>query len=93
MSIIVHTRFERSSILENKSSELIIMEKESQDFKSQHLVIQKELNNFGHQVESLCDLESDCCISEEDAYQQIKNFWLQLRRSNPEIIHISMLSE
>lgn len=93
MSIIVHTSFERSSILEYKSSELIIMEKERQDLRSQYPTMQMELDNFGLQVEYLCDLESDCCISEEDAYKQIKNFWLQLRRSNSEIINISISSE
>jgi hypothetical protein len=69
------------------------MEKERQDLKSQHPAMQMELNNFGYQVECLCDLESDCCISEEDAYQRIKNFWLQLKQSNPEIIQILISSE
>jgi hypothetical protein len=69
------------------------MEKERQDLKSQNPAMQIELYNFGYQVECLCDLESDSCISEEDAYQKIKNFWLQLKQSNPEMIQISILSE
>jgi hypothetical protein len=69
------------------------MEDEHQDLKSQHPAMRVELNNFGYQVECLCDLESDCCISEDDAYQRIKNFWLQLRQSNPDIIHLSMSIE
>jgi hypothetical protein len=69
------------------------MDKERQDLKFQHPAMQMELHNFGHQVECLCDLESDCCISEEDAYQKIKNFWLQLRQSNPDVIQIAISSE
>jgi hypothetical protein len=69
------------------------MEKERQDLKSQHPAMQIELNRFGRQVEYLCDLESDCCISEQDAYKRIRNFWLQLRESNPDINNIFISSE
>ena len=69
------------------------MEKERQDLRSQYPTMHTELGIFGLQVECLCDLESDCHISEEDAYQKIKNVWLQLRQSNPEIIHIPISSE
>ncbi len=47
--------------------------------------LQVNLCQFGQRVSQLCELESDCYISAEDAYDEIKNLWLQLTNSSPEI--------
>jgi hypothetical protein len=69
------------------------MEKECQDFKSKYPTMHTELHQFGWQVVELCDLESDCCLSEEDAYKQIKNIWLQLKQSDPGMGEFSLPNE
>ena len=44
------------------------------------------LYSFGEQVESLCDRESNCQLSALDAYQEIRQLWLELKQTQPEIM-------
>jgi hypothetical protein len=48
--------------------------------------LQIYLSHFGQKVSQLCDLESDCHLCAEDAYDEIRNLWLELRNSRPEIV-------
>ena len=50
------------------------------------LNIAVSLHSFGEQVVSLCDRESDCQLSALDAYQEIRQLWLELKQAQPEII-------
>ncbi len=61
------------------------MEKQQDLVGSPRSDLQTYLSCFGQNVSILCELESDCQISPEDAYQQIRNLWLELKDSQPEI--------
>jgi hypothetical protein len=49
------------------------------------LDLQANLCQFGQRVSQLCDLECERHISAKDAYDEIRNLWLQLTNSSPEI--------
>ncbi|GAB4524168.1 MAG: hypothetical protein Tsb0014_02400 [Pleurocapsa sp.] len=53
---------------------------------SEQLIIEAYLHNFGEQVVNLCDRESDCQLSAQDAYQKIRQLWLKLKQTQPEIV-------
>lgn len=53
---------------------------------SQQSNIAVSLHFFGEQVVTLCDRESDCQLSALDAYQEIRQLWLELKQAKPEII-------
>ncbi|MDJ0571171.1 MAG: hypothetical protein QNJ53_19265 [Pleurocapsa sp. MO_192.B19] len=53
---------------------------------SEQSMIEAHLQGFGEQVVSLCDRESDCQLSAQDAYQEIRQLWLELKQTQPEII-------
>ncbi|MBE9167305.1 hypothetical protein IQ238_07115 [Pleurocapsales cyanobacterium LEGE 06147] len=56
--------------------------------------LQANLCQFGQKVSELCDLESNRHLSSQDAYDEIRNLWLQLKNSRPEILDIlAKLSE
>lgn len=56
--------------------------------------LQANLKQFGQKVSQLCDLESDRRLGAEDAYDEIRNLWLELKNSQPEILEIlAKLSE
>lgn len=56
--------------------------------------LQANLCQFGQKVSQLCDLESDRHLSAKDAYDEIRNLWLQLTNSSPEILNfLPKLSE
>ena len=44
------------------------------------------LHSFGEQVVLLCDHESNCQLSALDAYQEIRQLWLELKQTQPEIM-------
>jgi hypothetical protein len=53
---------------------------------SEQLTLEAYLYSFGEQVISLCDCESDCQLSAQDAYQKIRQLWLELKQARPEIV-------
>ena len=53
---------------------------------SEKLTIKAHLHIFGEQVITLCDRESDAELSAQDAYQEIRQLWLELKQSKPEIL-------
>jgi hypothetical protein len=56
--------------------------------------LQVNLCQFGQRVSQLCELESDRHLSAKDAYDEIRNLWLQLTNSSPEILDfLAKLSE
>ncbi len=63
------------------------MEQQHYQEESQQLTLENYLCCFGHNVSVLCDQESDCQISPEDAYHNIKNLWLDLKHAQPEIVN------
>ena len=64
-----------------------MMEQQQYQEESQQLTLQTYLYYFGQNVSTLCDQESDCQISPEDVYDRIRNLWLELKNSQPEIIN------
>ena len=62
------------------------MEKQQDRVGSPRSDLQTYLCFFGHNVSILCERESDCQISPEDAYQHIRSLWLDLKDSQPEIV-------
>jgi hypothetical protein len=64
------------------------MERDSDQLPSKYMDLQANLCQFGQRVSQLCDLESDRHLSAEDAYDEIRNLWLQLKNSRPEIFDL-----
>ena len=61
------------------------MEKQQDRVELSQSDLQAYFYSFGHNVSVVCELESDCQISAEDAYFHIRNLWLELKNSQPEI--------
>ena len=57
----------------------------SQDLPKQFNIV-VSMHSFGEQVVSLCDRESECQLSALDAYQEIRQLWLELKQTQPEIM-------
>jgi hypothetical protein len=51
------------------------------EFKPENLAFNANLQEFAQRVSYLCGLESNGKISSQDAYEEIKSFWQQLKRS------------
>jgi hypothetical protein len=51
------------------------------DFTPQNLVFNANLQEFAQRVNYLCNLETAGKLSSEEAYQQIKNLWKDLKTS------------
>jgi hypothetical protein len=49
--------------------------------KPENLVFNANLQEFSHRVSYICNLETNGKISSEEAYEQIKSLWKQLKRS------------
>lgn len=45
-----------------------------------------ELQNFAEQVVNLCDRESKAQLSAQDAYESIRQLWLELKQAQSEAI-------
>ncbi|MEM8640526.1 MAG: hypothetical protein AAGG51_17175 [Cyanobacteria bacterium P01_G01_bin.54] len=52
------------------------------DFTPDNLVFNANLQEFANRVNLICNLETGGKISSQDAYQQIKGLWKQLKRSS-----------
>ncbi len=55
--------------------------------QSEQLIMAVCLQIFGEEVINLCDRESDCQLSAADAYQEIRQLWLELKQEQPEVIN------
>ena len=62
------------------------MDKQQERVESSQSDLETYLHCFGHNVSILCEQESDCQISSEDAYFHIRSLWLELKNSQPEIV-------
>lgn len=56
------------------------------EFKPEQLAFNANLQEFAQRVSIVCGLETGGQISADDAYQQIKDLWKQLKRSKRELI-------
>ncbi|MGK7899687.1 MAG: hypothetical protein AB4372_40245 [Xenococcus sp. (in: cyanobacteria)] len=56
------------------------------EFTPQNLVFNSNLQQFAQQVSYLCALETNGKISSQDAYDEIKKFWKQLKKSKKELL-------
>lgn len=56
------------------------------EFTPQNLVFNANLQLFAQQVSYLCNLEANGKISPDDAYEEIKKFWQQLKHSKQELL-------
>jgi hypothetical protein len=54
-------------------------------FTPENLVFNANLQEFAQRVSFLCNLETAGKISTEDAYEQIKELWHQLKQSRKEL--------
>jgi len=55
------------------------------EFKPENLVFNANLQEFAQRVNYLCNLETGGKISPEEAYQEIKQLWKQLKRSKKQL--------
>jgi hypothetical protein len=55
--------------------------------QSEQLVMAVCLQIFGEEVINLCDRESDCQLSPQDTYQEIRQLWLELKQAQPKVIN------
>ena len=56
------------------------------EFTPQNLAFNANLQLFAQQVMYLCNLEANGKIGPEEAYDEIKKFWKQLKRSKRELL-------
>ncbi|BAU63164.1 hypothetical protein STA3757_05220 [Stanieria sp. NIES-3757] len=61
------------------------MQNKSDSKVPEKLVLEEHLNNFGEAVIAICDREENYQLSTQAAYQRIRQMWLQLRQTQPEI--------
>lgn len=54
-------------------------------FTPENMVFNANLQEFAQRVNFLCNLETAGKISTEEAYQQIKDLWHQLKQSKKEL--------
>lgn len=54
-------------------------------FTPENLVFNANLQEFAQRVSFLCNLETAGKISAEEAYQQVKELWHQLKESRKEL--------
>jgi len=55
------------------------------EVKPENLAFNANLQEFAQRVSYLCNLETNGKLETEEAYQQIKDLWLQLQRSKEEL--------
>jgi hypothetical protein len=53
--------------------------------KPENLVFNANLQEFAQRVSFICNLETNSKISPEEAYEQIKALWKQLKRSKKQL--------
>jgi hypothetical protein len=57
------------------------------EFTPQNLVFDANLQEFAQKVVYICGLQTNGKISTEDAYEEIKNLWHQLKESKQELLN------
>ncbi len=57
------------------------------EFTPENLAFNANLQEFAQRVSYLCALESNGKISSQDAYEEIKNFWQQLKKSKNSLLN------
>ncbi len=57
------------------------------EFSLENLVFDANLQEFAQRISYLCNLENNGKISPEDAYNQIKSLWKQLKQSKKELLN------
>lgn len=55
------------------------------EVKPENLVFNANLQEFAHKVSIVCNLETAGKLTPEEAYQQIKDLWKQLKSSKKEL--------
>lgn len=53
--------------------------------KPENLVFNANLQEFAQKISFICSLETSGKISPEDAYEQVKALWKQLKRAKKEL--------
>lgn len=53
--------------------------------KPENLVFNANLQEFAQRISFICNLETNGKISSEEAYNQIKHLWKQLKRSKKQL--------
>ncbi len=53
--------------------------------KPENLVFNANLQEFSHQTNVICNLETNGKLSPEEAYNQIKVLWQQLKRTKKQL--------
>lgn len=56
------------------------------EFTPEHLAFNANLQEFAQRVSLLCGLETGGKIPPNEAYQEIKDLWQQLKRSKQELL-------
>ena len=67
-------------------AKLAVMEQQLDRAESQPSALTNHLCCFGDDVSIVCEQESDCHISPEDAYNRIRSLWLELKDAQPEVV-------
>jgi hypothetical protein len=55
------------------------------DFKPENLVFNSNLQEFTQKVSYICSLETSGKLTSEEAYQQIKSLWKNLKRTKKQL--------
>jgi hypothetical protein len=53
--------------------------------KPENLVFNANLQEFAQKISFICNLETSGKLSPEDAYEQIKSLWKQLKRARKQL--------
>lgn len=56
-------------------------------FTPEKLIFDANLQEFAQRISYVCGLENSGKISPEDAYEQIKSLWKQLKQSKQELLN------
>ncbi|MDJ0570005.1 MAG: hypothetical protein QNJ53_13295 [Pleurocapsa sp. MO_192.B19] len=57
------------------------------EFTPENLVFDANLQEFAQRISYVCNLENNGKISPEDAYNQIKSLWKELKQSKKELLN------
>ncbi|NJR40192.1 MAG: hypothetical protein HC781_16905 [Leptolyngbyaceae cyanobacterium CSU_1_4] len=55
------------------------------DFKSENLIFNANLQEFSNRVAIICGLETNGKMTPDEAYENMKSLWKQLKRSKKEL--------
>ena len=57
------------------------------EFTPENLVFDANLQEFAQRISYICNLENNGKISPQDAYNQVKSLWKQLKQSKKEFLN------